>query len=275
LTYDIVRKDYPERTNFIPHALPDDVFYNIPKKERMSFKAQTLGEDKVNDFVLFWVNRNAKRKRPADVIAAWKKFREKLSPIDRGATLIMHTDPFDQEGPNLVEVAKQQGVLDSIKFSSERIGFEQMNILHNISDACINIAYAEGFGLATLESMQCGNPIIAAKTGGLTRQVVDHRDGTENGVALDIANKTIVGSQSVPYIYEDYVSIDDAAEAIHKLYRMDEEEFAALGNKAKEYVKSEFSIQSTVDKWHNSLKTLVDNWREGQRVVERYSILEL
>ena len=275
LTYDIVRQEYPERTNFIPHALPNDVFFPIPKSEIKKMKAEMLGSSKANDFVLFWANRNAKRKRPADVIYAWKHFMDKITDLDRGATLIMHTDPYDQEGPNLTEVAAQAGVLDSVKFSKERIEFDQMNVLHNVADACINIAYAEGFGLATLEAMQVGNPIIAGKTGGLTRQVVDHRDGTENGIALDITLKTVVGSQSVPYIYEDYVSIEDAGEAIFKLYSMNENEIDALGNKAREYVLSEFSINNTIDAWHNSLKKLVDDWREGKRVVKRYDMLEL
>ena len=275
LTYDIVRESFSERTNFIPHALPNDLFFKMSEEEIRAAKSQLLGADKVDDFILFWVNRNAKRKRPADVIASWKMFKDRLSTSDRGATLLMHTDPYDQEGPNLLEVAAKLGVLDSIKFSNERIEFDQMNVLHNVSDACINIAYAEGFGLATLESMQVGNPIIAAKTGGLTRQVVDHRDGSENGVALDITTKTIVGSQSVPYIYEDYVSVSDTADAIHKLYLMPKEEISALGEKARLYVESEFNIRNTVDQWHETLTKLVEDWREGKRVVERYDILEM
>ncbi len=275
LTYDIVNKEFPERTNFIPHALPEDVFFPIPKSDIRKIKAEMLGKGHEDDFVLFWVNRNAKRKRPADVIHAWKLFKEKAAEASRGAMLIMHTDPYDNEGPNLAEVAAQAGVLGSVKFSKERIDFEQMNVLHNVADACINIAYAEGFGLATLEAMQVGKPIIAAKTGGLTRQVVDHRDGTENGIALDITLKTVVGSQSVPYIYEDYASIEDAANAIHKLYSMSEEEIGALGSKARAYVQSEFSIDNTIDAWHNTLKKLVEDWREGKRNVKRYDMLEL
>ena len=135
-----------------------------------------------------------------------------------------------------------------------------MNVLHNISDACINIAYAEGFGLATLEAMQCGNPIIATKTGGLTRQVVDHRDQTLNGVALEVKFKTLVGSQNVPYIFEDYSSIEDISEAISKMFFMDKKERKALGVKAKNYVNEEFSYQKTVDLWHESLTKLIDNW---------------
>ena len=150
------------------------------------------------------------------------------------------------------------GITDSVIFSPERVEFEKMNILHNISDCCINLAYAEGFGLATLEAMQCAKPIIALKTGGLTRQVVDHRDGSENGVALDVTCQTMVGSQSVPYIFEDYCTAEAAADAILKIYEMSPEERAALGQKAKDYVTSEFNIQDTVDKWHDTMINLVE-----------------
>lgn len=276
LTYEMVSKNFPERTNFIPHALPDELFYPLEDDEIKKNKVSLLGHNKKDNFVLFWVNRNAKRKRPGDVLHTWKKFLDKLTPVQKEkVTLLMHTDPLDQEGPNLIEVMNMLKIQDSVMFSNKRLKFEEMNVLHNISDACINIAFAEGFGLATLESMKVGNPIIASKTGGLTRQVVDHRDGTENGVALDIKTKTLVGSQSVPYIYEDYVCLDETADAIYKLYSMDNNEKKALGSKAREYVQSEFHIQKTIDAWHDSLLTLSNDWKEKKRVVPRYSITEL
>ena len=105
-----------------------------------------------------------------------------------------------------------------VVFSRDRIEFDKMNVIYNMSDVCFTLSYAEGFGLSTLESMMTGTPIVAPKTGGLTRQVVDHRDGTENGAALPIDLKTLVGSQSVPYIYEDYCTVEDAADAIFELY---------------------------------------------------------
>lgn len=276
LTYDIVKESFPERTNFIPHALPDDLFHQMKDSEIREARAQILGPGSENNFILFWVNRNAKRKRPGDVLMTWKLFLDKLTPEQKNkTTLIMHTDPHDQEGPNLVAVANKLGILDFVKFSKERIDFDQMNVLHNISDACINIAFAEGFGLATLEAMKVGNPIIATKTGGLTRQVVDHRDGTENGVALDVKLKTLVGSQSVPYIYEDYSDVNEAADAVYKLFSMSNEEREELGQKAKSYVESEFNIQDTIDMWHDSLLGLVESWKAGDRVVPRYEIKEV
>jgi glycosyltransferase involved in cell wall biosynthesis len=273
LTYEICKQDFPNKTNFIPHALPNDVFYPLSEDQRKQKKIELLGYGRKDDFTLFWVNRNARRKRPSDVVEAWSMFRRKIEAEGkRNASLIMHTDPLDQEGPNLHEVTKLFNVQDSVIFSTDRIDFEKMNVLHNISDACINISYAEGFGLATLEAMQCGRPIIAAKTGGMTRQVVDHRDGTENGVALPIEFKTCVGSQIVPYIYEDYVSNQTVANAIEKLYRMDPAERSRLGEKARAYVQSEFSYQNVINSWHDTLNSTIETWKSKNKSWKKVTI---
>ena len=266
LTYDIVSSWFPEKTNFIPHSLPEELFFPLPENEIKNHKNSLLGPERSDHFILFWVNRNARRKRPNDVLWAWADFMKNLEKNHgkKNATLLMHTDPNDQEGPNLLATAKELGIIDSVIFSNQRVEFEQMNILHNIADCCINLAYAEGFGLATLESMQCGNPIIALKTGGLTRQVVDHRDGSENGVALDVDFQSLVGSQQVPYIYEDYGDHKKASDAIMKIYNMPLQERKALGQKARDYVLSEFALQTTIDKWDDSLNKLIDKWKNNK-----------
>ena len=265
MTYELIKDAAPEKINFIPHSLPDSQFKKLTDQEISTHKLSTLGKERLDHFVLFWVNRNARRKRPNDLLWAWQKFTKRLEreghPLD--ATLLLHTDPNDPEGPNLLAVVENLGIVNSVVFSNQRVDFTHMNILHNMADACINIAYAEGFGLATLESMKCGNPVIALKTGGLTRQVVDHRDGTENGIALDVEFQTLVGSQNVPYIYEDYVSADSVADAIYEMWKMDSEERKALGEKARAYVESEFAYQDTVDAWHESLLNLVENWKKS------------
>ena len=60
-------------------------------------------------------------------------------------------------------------------------------------------------------------PIIAPCTGGQTRQVIDYRNNSENGYALPIEFQTLVGNQQVPYILEDYTSVDTIAEKIMTL----------------------------------------------------------
>ena len=207
------------------------------------------------------MNRNAKRKRPNDLLKSWKLFLDKLKEREghQKATLIMHTDPRDHEGPNLLETAKMLKIENNVLFSCDRLDFEKMNKLYNISDCCINISLAEGFGLATLEAMMTGTPIIALKTGGLTRQVVDHRDESENGIALDVELKSLVGSQGVPYIYEDYVSVETISEALYTLCTKSEKEKMKLSKKCLDYAREEFAMQKTIELWD---KTMLDKLEE-------------
>jgi len=278
LTYNIVKEMFPERTGFIPHALPESIYYELNEKEKLEARRKVLGGPSYDDkFVALWVNRNAKRKRPGDLLWAWSKFIKKLKEREgknfkNDAVLLMHTDPNDPEGPNLYENIKMLDIIDSVILSVDRVDFSQMNMIHNAVDCCIQISYAEGFGLSTLEAMQCGNPIIATKTGGLTRQVVDHRDGSENGIALDIEFQTLVGSQHVPYIFEDYCSTDTIADAFMKLYDTPKHKREALGQKAKKYVQEEFGYQKTVDLWHESLKNLIENWQKEKETRGQWSI---
>ena len=276
-TFELVSKHFPEKTNFIPHALPEELYFPMTSEDKKKHKLALLGKDREDHFVGIWINRNAKRKRPNDVMMSWKLFLDNLEKKHghRNATLIMHTDPQDQEGPNLFASADVIGVKDDVFFSPQRIEFEQMNVLHNISDFCINIALNEGFGLPTLEAMQCGNPIIAQKTGGLTRQVVDHRDESENGFALDPDVRSMVGSQMVPYIYEDYCTNEKTADAMMKMYELGPEGRDKIGKKARAYVQSEFNLKDTIDRWDETLTDLIENWRKNKGNERTWKIKEL
>ncbi len=274
LSYEMVAEEFPEKTNFIPHTLPPGIFKSLPPSQVRSWKQKIIGAERRDHFTVFWVNRNAKRKRPGDLLWAWKLFLDKLEKKHghKNATLILHTDPRDSEGPNMLAVGEMLGIVENIVFSTERLEFEQMNVLHNICDCCINISFAEGFGLSTLEAMQCGKPIIAVKTGGQTRQVVDHRDGSENGIALDVDYRSLVGSQSVPYIYEDYADVESIADGIYRMFEMGPEERQRLGRKAQKYVHEEFSHDKMIDSWHTALTELHETWKGNQTKWEHIEI---
>ena len=274
MTYGMIKDRYPKKTNFIPHAIPKEIFNRLDNSEIQKRKIALLGVERQDHFVGTWINRNAKRKRPSDVLHSWKLFLDNLEKEKghRKATLIMHTEPTDNEGPNLYRVSEILELQSNVFFSRERIDFNQMNVLYNISDFCINMSYAEGFGLGTLEAMMSGTPIIAAKTGGMTRQVVDHRDETQNGVALEIRQKTLVGSQTVPYIYEDYSSCEDAAAGMMKLYSMNDHEKLVLSNKVLKYATEEFSLQKTVDAWHDTMLSVAKNWKKKYKSWEQIEI---
>jgi hypothetical protein len=111
----MVKEVYPDKTKFIPHTLPGDIFNKLKPDNITQLKKELLGEDKVDHFVGIWVNRNAKRKRPNDLLVAWKKFIDKLQNEygHKNAMLIMHTDPNDSEGPNLLASANMLDLVDN------------------------------------------------------------------------------------------------------------------------------------------------------------------
>ena len=273
MTYEMIKEKYPQKTNWIPHSLPENLFFPLKEEEKKNYKRQLLGKNREDHFVGIWVNRNAKRKRPNDVLESWSLFLKDLKKKKghQKATLIMHTEPTDQEGPNLFKVSEMLEIQNNVFFSRERLEFEKMNVLYNISDFCLNISYAEGFGLSTLESMMTGTPIVAAKTGGLTKQVVNDIEGGENGVALNIDLKTLVGSQTVPYIYEDYVTNQNVANGIMKLYDVDKKKKSKLSSKVLRYAKNQFNHQKTVDMWH---KTMLHSLEKFKQSKNRWDVTE-
>lgn len=264
-TYELVKPHFPERTHYIPHAFPKQVYFPLPEATKTDLRKKNFG-DRADWFVGIWVNRNATRKMPNDALNGFKVFLERLEKEEghRKAMIIMHTDPQDSEGPNLLAVSEMLGISQNVMFSTQKVDFNDMNALYNIADYSINVSKAEGFGLGTLSTMMVGKPIIALKTGGMTRQVVDHRDGSENGIAIEPAARTMVGSQMVPYIYDDHVNYLDIAEAYYKLYKMSPEERNALGEKARAYTDFEFDYGNMIKAWDETLDKCITDWKTNK-----------
>lgn len=266
-TYEFCHNWFPDRTNFVPHAVPSELFYPMKKDEIKKHRETLLKGKPADTFVALWVSRNARRKMPSDVIYSWKMFLDDMEKKHghRKGLLVMHTDPLDQEGPNLIHVVNMLGVQDHVFFSKDRYEFNHMNALYNCADVTISRSSNEGFGLSMLESLMTATPIIALKTGGMTRQVVDHRDGTPNGIALDPDVRSLVGSQLVPYIFEDFISHETFAKSLTEMYEYGPERRSQLGIKGFEYVKEEFSMERLVGSWDRTLTETIDKWKSSNR----------
>ena len=101
---------------------------------------------------------------------------------------------------------------------------------------------------------------------------MDYRDGSENGVVIKPAARTLIGSQAVPYIYDDNVSSVDVAAGFMKLYNLGPEGRAELGQKAKAYVQHEFAFEKMIAQWDRTLDKTI---REFKRKKPRWSLTEL
>ena len=275
------------QVSYVPHGINTETYKAVEVPE--DFRKQVTG-GKDYKFILFWMNRNIKRKQPSDVIWAFKKFVDKLPEEDRDKVcLIMHTTPVDQNGTDLVSVADRIAPGCDVKFSTDRISQEQLNYLYNLSDCTINIAGNEGFGLTTAESVMAGTPIIVNVTGGLQDQCgfkidgkyITSEDYKEIGSLHEYKKwedkvthgewvkpvfpkvQTMVGSIPTPYIIDDKVDVDDVADAIRYWYDKAPEDRKEAGLLGRDEFLGEMGLNSK-----NMCKTLVDgiettfeNWK--------------
>ena len=130
--------------------------------------------------------------------------------------------------------------------------------MYNISDCTINISDAEGFGLATLESLSCETPIIVSMTGGLQEQVTDGKEWF--GIGIEPASKVVIGSQQVPYIYEDRISKEDFIAALTKIYNMSSKEREKLGKRGKKHVEKNYNFNDFNKKWINLMDSVHEKY---------------
>lgn len=256
------------QVDYVPHGINSNVYK--PTEVPADFKKKVLG-DKDYKFVLFWMNRNIRRKQPSDVIWAFQKFRESLPEEDRDdVCLVMHTNPVDNNGTDLFAVADKIAPGADIKFSTDRVNQDQLNWLYNLSDCTINIAGNEGFGLVTAESVMAGTPIIVNVTGGMQDQCgfkIDDKYVTadeykEIGSLHDYRKwedkvthgewvkpvwsrvQTMVGSVPTPYIIDDKVDVVEVSEAIRYWYDKSKEERKEAGLKGREEFMGEMGLSA-------------------------------
>ena len=106
----------------------------------------------------------------------------------------------------------------------------------------------------------------------LTKQVLNSKTKKANGVALDIDLKTLVGSQTVPYIYEDYVSSQTISTGIMKLYKMNKKEKTRLSKQVLSYARETFNHQSTIDQWHDTMLKTHKKFKENK---QKWNLIEI
>ena len=248
VTSDIVQRVAPEvEEHHIPHAVNPTVFHKHKNPQEVALIRKIRQDNNLEGkFVAFWNNRNARRKMSGSVVWWWKAFCDEVGHDN--ATLIMHTDVNDPNGQPLEFLAHELGLnKGQLTFSKEKVQPQHLALYYNVADVTINIADAEGFGLATLESLSCGTPVVLTKTGGLQEQVTDGE--IEFGVGIEPTSRAVIGSLQVPYIYEDRINEDVFVAALKKMYDMSKEERDRLGELGSEFVRKNYSFEQFNKQW--------------------------
>lgn len=251
VTDDIVKTVAPEVDSvYLPHSVDMDIFKRIEGQQIKDYKKQNFGDRKI----FFWNSRNARRKLSGSVIWWFAEFLEQVGK--ENACLLMHTDPKDPNGQDLQAIIEELGLTNGeVKFSTERSSAQQVAALYNIADATICASDAEGFGLSCLESLACETPVIATMTGGLQEQVFDGKDHL--GFGIKPSSKAIIGSQQVPYIYEDRISKEDFIRALNAVFSFTEKESEELGKACRQHVLNNYNPETLLPKWDEIFTKLI------------------
>ncbi len=82
----------------------------------------------------------------------------------------------DQEIDRLRELAKSLNG-DKVFDFIGRVDQQDLPLYYNAADVCVVPSFYESFGLAALESMACGTPVVATRAGGLSTIIQHGRTG--------------------------------------------------------------------------------------------------
>jgi len=276
VTHDIVNNVAPNVKNvYLPHSLDTDTFKPLPEEDVVRFRKEHFpNEENQDKLIFFWNNRNARRKQSGTLIFWFKEFLDEIGHDN--ATLIMHTDPKDNHGQDLRKIIKDLEIDDGqVMLSQTKVPPAGLAMMYNMADCTINISDAEGFGLATLESLACGTPIVVNMTGGLQEQVTDGKEWF--GIGLEPSSKAVIGSQEVPYIYEDRVSKEDFIEALKKIYNLSKEERKELGLKGRNHVMTNYNFDNFEESWVNLMDEVYEqqgSW-EDRKNYQSWTLTEV
>tara|TARA_B100000287_G_scaffold210595_1_gene198793 strand:- start:509 stop:1897 length:1389 start_codon:yes stop_codon:yes gene_type:complete len=290
---------------YIPHGISEKYFYPISVFDKEYQEVENMKKQLTDDdieFIVFYNNRNIRRKMTGDVVLAFKTFCDMLTEEQKNkCALLMHTQPIDENGTHLPNLINDLCPEVKVYFSDKKLEPKHLNHLYNLADVTINIASNEGFGLGTCESLMCGTPIIVNVTGGLQDQC-----GFElNGKHLTVkdyeeikslhddrkwannpdltwgewvkpvwpATRSLQGSVPTPYIFDDRCRFDDAAQRIKEWYDMTADERRDCGMKGHEFVKRE-DVMMTSDMMCQNFINHMDMGFEKFEPRKRYSIFK-
>jgi glycosyltransferase involved in cell wall biosynthesis len=270
--------------SYVPHGINPDVFKPLETVNEEYVKY--INGNKQYDFILFYNNRNIRRKQTSDVIYSYRLFCDML-PKEQSekCLLLMHTSPIDQSGTDLYAVVDEVCPDYDVKFTDNK--FEQfvLNEFYNIVDCTINIASNEGFGLTTAESLMAGTPIIVNVTGGLQDQCGFNYSADDYVNFKTLHNKKVHGSTLhgewvvpvwpsasnlngsplTPYIFDDRVNDEEVSNAIMEVYNWTKEERKNRGLKGREFAMQNLSSEVMCNKMIEGIDKTLETFQPRKR----------
>ncbi len=157
-----------------------DVIYNFVDIERFKKKPidafkKAIAPD--GEKVILHASNFRKVKRIADVIYTYNQIKKAIP----SKLLLVGDGP---ERPMAEELCRELGIFEETRFVGKQ---QDMEEIYAIADLFLLPSEYESFGLAALEAMAAGAPVIATNAGGLPEIVIEGENGFLSPVG-DVAN---------------------------------------------------------------------------------------
>jgi glycosyltransferase involved in cell wall biosynthesis len=276
VTDNIVKAVSPDvESHYLPHSVDPEFFKKMDSKEVEEIRKRAFPKDTEDrPFLFFWNSRNARRKQSGSLIWWFKEFLDEVGH-DK-ARLLMHTDPKDRHGQDLDAIIQEVGLTNGeVLFSKAKLSLPDVAALYNLADCTMAVSDAEGFGLSIMESLACETPVIVNMTGGLQEQVTDGKKWF--GIGIEPASKAIIGSQEVPFIYEDRVAGKDVINAMKQMMETTEKQRTKMGKDAKKYLEKNYNYLGLLDRWDELLTDIHEehgSW-DTRKGYDRWSLKQI
>ena len=278
VTHEIVKTVAPEvESHYVPHAVNEAYFHPAKSDEEKLIVESTrhkITQGNTKKKIFFWNNRNARRKQSGTLIWWFKEWLDKVGH-DK-AMLLMHTDARDPHGQDLPHLINHLGLNNGqVLLSTQKVPPNELASLYRAADYTINISDAEGFGLATLESLSSGTPIIVNMTGGLQEQVTDGKNWF--GFGIEPCSKTVIGSLQVPYIYEDRISQRDFEKTMTKALRLPAKKYRQMVSQGRRHVQNNYNFENFENTWVDLMDKVIEehgSW-ETRNGYKRWHLMEV
>ena len=277
---------------FLPHGIDPNKFFPVINDFGFEAFKEKLIDKEEYDFVVLHNSRNIRRKNQSDIILSWKVFLDQLPEEQaKKCLLILKTEPIFDHGTDLTAVIDSlcDPEIHKVKILNHKYSEEHLNYLYNISDAHMFMTDNEGWGLGLTESLMAGRMIIAPVQGGMQDQM---RFEDENGNWINFSTehpsnadgkykkcgewampmfpttRSVKGSPLTPYIFASQVSIEDAAIALMKVYKMGSKERRRRGLEGRKWAMSNeagFTAERMGERFIENLDVLFKKWKPQPR----------
>lgn len=222
-----VKKRFPEKAALIPYGIRDDVFKPVSNDERSQFRKKA-GATR-SDVVFTFLGSVGKRKGFDLLASAFSRLAD--SHMD---WLLWVVGPIqNSQSSNIVDKEVEE-VLQPLRGMNNRIHFwgrvdERDTLVNILSNSSIFVfpSRREGMGIAPLEAMAAGLPVIISRIPGVT----------------DLAN--IDGETGF------YIEPEDAEALVEAMEKLagDQALREAMGKKARQRIVESFSWKNHVKQW--------------------------